>query len=196
MPIRGPAVGALLMVVVLVSCVAFGQEGTGPNADHLKCFRQFIGTWRYEGPLLEDIPNVAKKGSKFVFQISWRLILDNSVVEENWSFEYEGGLKIAGKGLTGWNAEEGKLVNGVMDSLGGMGLGTLTFNSDAKSATLTTKGIDGKGKEVLLKVVGTKIDKDTLRWQALERAGGLVQGESPVYTLKRVKRPQAATQAK
>ena len=48
--------------------------------------------WRYS--------ECSQKWSKFWFKFL-AADFDNSVVEENWSFEYEGWTKIAGKGLTG-----------------------------------------------------------------------------------------------
>jgi hypothetical protein len=79
-----------------------------------------IGTWRYEGPLLEDVPDFGEKGTKCVFQFQWRRILNKNVVEENWLVEFEGGKTYSGKALIGWNAAENKLSYGGMDSHGGM----------------------------------------------------------------------------
>jgi hypothetical protein len=188
-------VAITLTVVVLSCCVSYGQEVTGPNSEHLKCFDPMIGTWQYEGPLLEDVPEIAKKGSDLVFQFSWRRILNKSVVEENWAIEFEGGATLAGKALIGWNAAEKHLSYGGMDSYGGMSLGVVVFDADAKSSTLTEKGIDGDGKETSFKGVVIKTGKDTLTWQALERVGGIVEGPSPVYTYTRVK-PEGSKQAK
>jgi hypothetical protein len=156
--------------------------------DHLKELRPLLGTWRYEGPLLEDVPGVAEKGSNYKFQSRFRFILGKQVMMEEWTVEFAGGEKFMVKGMTGWNAAENKLVNGAMDSAGGMNLGTLEIDREAKTFTLTTKGSDGEGKPFSLKATGKKLDKNTLTWQALERTGGMVQGKSPVYTLKRVKR--------
>ena len=176
-----------LTLVLLPSGVTFGQEKVGPNFEHLKGFGPMIGTWRYEGALLEDAPEIAKKGSDFIAQLSWRRILDKSVVEESWFVEYEDGTKISGKSLIGWNAKENRLMSGGMDSGGGMGLGTVEFDADAKSSTLTSKGIDGDGNETSFQGVVIVKDKDTITWHAAERTGGDVEGPSPVYTFKRVK---------
>ncbi len=55
----------LTVVAAVLTGSVFGQE---PN-EHLKGYAPFIGNWRYEGPVLEDIPNVAAKGSKCVRSI-------------------------------------------------------------------------------------------------------------------------------
>jgi hypothetical protein len=178
-----------VLTVLLFACgVSYGQDEPGPGFEHLKGYGPLLGTWRYEGPELEDVPGIAEKGTDFVFEFSWRRILNKNVVEENWLCEWEGGKTYSGKALIGWNAAEKKIAYGSMDSDGGMGLGTVVFDADAQSATLTEKGTDGEGKETSFKGVVIKTGKDTLTWQALERTGGIAEGPSPVYTFKRVKR--------
>lgn len=178
-----------IAVVVAASGFLRGQEEVvGPNFEHLKGYGPMIGTWRYEGPLLEDLPGIAEKGSDFVFQFTWRRILSKNVVEENWLLEFEGGKSLVGKAMIGWNAAEKHLSYGSMDSIGGMGLGVVVFDAKAKSSTLTEEGIDGDGKETTFKGVVTKTGKDTLTWQRLESTGGVVDGPSPLYEFKRVKR--------
>jgi hypothetical protein len=54
--------------------------------------------------------------------------------------------------------------------------------------TLTSEGVNDDGESFSFKGVVTKTGKDTITWQALERSGGDLEGPSPVYTLKRVKR--------
>lgn len=178
-----------LTVVVLPNGASFGQEEVvGPNLEHLKGYGPMIGTWRYEGPLLEDLPGIAEKGSDLVFQFTWRRILNKNVVEENWLLEFEGGKSLSGKALTGWNAAEKHLSYGGMDSLGGMSLGVVVFDAKAKTSTLTEEGIDGDGEKTTFTGVVTKPGKDTLTWQRLKGTGGIVEGPSPVYEFKRVKR--------
>jgi hypothetical protein len=188
---------AITMTFLVVSCcVSYGQEATGPNSEHLNCFGPMIGTWQYEGPLLDTVPDFAEKGTKILFQFSWKRILNKSVVEENRSIAFEGGKKFAGKALIGWNAAENQLTYGGMDSLGGMSLGTVTFDEAAKTSTLTENGIDGNGKKTEFKGVVTKTGKDTLTWQALVRVGGVVEGPSQIYNFKRVERAKRNKPAK
>jgi hypothetical protein len=163
--------------------VAVAQESEVP--EQLKPYGPLLGTWRYEGPLLETVPDFGKKGEELVFQFTWRRVLDKNVVAEDWLSETEGGKKFSGKALIGWNAAEKKLSYRSMDSAGGMTLGTIVFDKQAKSSTLTEKGIDGEGKETKFKGVVIRTGKDTLTWQALERTK--MEGASPVYEFKRVK---------
>lgn len=181
-----------LTVVLLVGGVAYGQDEPSAASKHLKAYGPMIGTWRYEGPELEDMEGYAKEGDEIVFQFSWRRILDGSVVEENWSYGPKNGKAYSGKALIGWNAADKELFYGGMDSLGGSSLGTVVFDAKAKTSTLTSKEIDEEGKKWSFKGVVTKTGKDTLTWQALERTGGVKEGPSPVYTFKRVKRAKAA----
>lgn len=185
-----------ILVVLLFDSVSYGQDVPGSNVEHLKPFGPMIGVWRYEGPLLEDVPEIAKKGSPFVAQLSWRRILDKSVVEEAWSVEYEDGTKVSGKSLIGWNAAEKQLVSGGMNSLGGMSLGNVVFDADAKSSTLTAEGIEGDGKKTSFKGVVIVKDKSAITWQALEHTGGDLEGPSPVYTFKRVRKPKGSKPVK
>ena len=178
----------MLALVIAVVAVEFacGQEPQQPN-EHLKGFAPFIGTWRYEGPALEESP-LADKDSKVVFQISWRWILDKQAVMADWSFEFESGAKISGKLLNGWNAEKEKIVSGGMDSTGGMGMATYVLDSEAQTITETVRGVTGEGEEWSNKNLMTKPDKDTVTWQALERNYPGLEGPSPIFKLKRVKR--------
>lgn len=177
------------LTFVLLACgVTYGQDEPGPGFEHLKGYGPKIGTWRYEGPLQEDLEGVAEKGTKMVFQFSWKRILNKSAIEENWSVEFEGGTTVSGKALKGWDADRKEIISGGMTSLGGVSMGTVVLDKAAKTSTLTAKGIDGDGEETSIKGVVTVTGEDTLTWQALERTGGIAQGPSPVYTFKRVKR--------
>jgi hypothetical protein len=181
------------LTVILLTCgVTYGQDEPGPGFEHLKCYGPFIGTWRYEGPVLEDLPGIAEKGTKIVIQASWRRILNRSAVETNWSLKFEGGAELAVKGLYGWNADEKQIVYGSMDSLGSIQMGTVTPDAAAKSTTLNAKGVDSEGKKISVKAVLTKTGKDTLTWQALERTGGIAEGRSPEIMFKRVERAKKA----
>ncbi len=184
-----------LTAVVLACGVAYGQQQPGPNYEHLKVHGVVIGTWRYEGPSLEDMPGVANKDTKCVQQITWRWILNRNAIEVTWSSEFEGGKTISGKGLIGWNAADKKITYGGMDSLGSMGLGTIEFADGGKTSTLTEKGIDGEGKEISGTAEIKMTGEDTFTWQATERSGGLVDGPSPIYSFKRVERARSANGA-
>ncbi len=184
----------LVVFAVLFACgISYGAEQKGPPPnEHLKCYGPFIGVWRYEGPLLEDVPDMAKKGSTFVFEFSRRWILDKNAVEGAWSIEFENGEKVSGKWLVGWNAAEKQIVSGGMNSAGSINLGSVTYDRAAKSLTAVTEGVNGDGGETSYKGVVTKTGKDTLTWQRLEGVGGIVEGESPVYEFKRIKRTRRA----
>ena len=53
----------IAVALLLTGGLAYGQQETGPHFDHLKSHQAIIGTWRYEGPLPEDMPGFAEKGS-------------------------------------------------------------------------------------------------------------------------------------
>ena len=172
--------------VVLASGFSYGQESVKPNPN-LKCYGPFLGTWLYEGPLLETVPDTADKGAAAVWKITWRRILEKNAVEGNWSAEVDGKT-FAGKVLFGWHAGENRIAFGGMDAAGGMRLGTVTPDEANKSLTEVSQGVDAEGAEVTSTVVIKKTGKDSLTWQALDRKGGLLEGKSPVYTFKRVPR--------
>lgn len=189
-------VATTLAALFLAGAVSQGQETPGPNFEHLKLYGPTIGTWRYEGPLLEDMPGLANKGTKYVTQIGWRWILNKNAVELNWSSKFQGGKTISGKGLIGWHAAEKRIAIGGIDSTGSITLGTVTFEDGGKTSTLTAEGIDGEGKKTTFTGVVKRTGKDIITWQALERTGGRVDGKSPVYTLTRVKRTRGKKPAK
>jgi hypothetical protein len=184
-----------IVTIVLASGHLYGKEPT-PASENLKCYDALIGTWRYEGPLLEEVPDFAQKGSDVVIQVTWRRILNRNAVEANTSVKFEEGDTILGRALIGWNAAESQIVHGSMNSVGAVGLGTVTVDEATSSFTLTSEGIAGDGEKTEYKDVVTKKDKDTFIWRALERKGGLVEGPSPEYTFKRVEQAKRAKRAK
>jgi hypothetical protein len=184
------------LVVLVLSCgVGYAQEEPAAVSENLKCFGTFIGNWRYDGPLQEDLEGVAEKETKIVVQTSLKRILNGSAVERNWTIEFETGAELTSKALNGWDAKREKIVHGGMGSDGAISVGSVTYDKAAKSLTISTTGVDGEGKETSSKSVLTKTGKDTFTWQALERSGGRAEGPSPIYEFKRVK-PQAKKQAK
>jgi hypothetical protein len=143
---------------------------------------------------MEEVPEFAEKGTKLVAQISWRRILNKSAVEYNSSITFQGGTELSGKALIGWNSEDEEIVTGGMNSDGAINLGSVTPDKAAKSLTVTSKGINGKGEETSFKGVVRKTGNDTLTWQVLERKGGIAEGPSGVYTFKRVKRAKKSAE--
>ena len=85
----------LIISISLVVCtgVALGAQPAKPN-EHLKGFRPFIGTWRFEGPSPEEVPGFVEKGSKCDVQFSWRWILDKQAVMQDLLVEFEGNKQI------------------------------------------------------------------------------------------------------
>jgi hypothetical protein len=71
-----------------------------------------------------------------------------------------------------------------------MYLGSIT--PDGQSLKAESRGITGEGKDVSYRGVVTKTGADTITWQALHRGGGLVEGPSPPYELKRVAQTKKA----
>lgn len=189
--VKGPVMKKIIfsLFVLLLSCgVSYGQEQPATVSEHLKCFGPFLGNWRYDGPLQEDLEGVAEKGTKIVVQTSLKRILNGSAVERNWAIAFETGAELTSKALNGWDAKEEKIVQGGMGSDGAISVGSVTHDKAAKSLTISTTGVDGEGKETSSKSVLTKTGKDTFTWQAMERTGGLAEGKSPLYEFKRVKR--------
>jgi hypothetical protein len=187
----------LLVTVALLftSGLANGQDASQVS-EHLKPYGPMLGTWRYEGPLQEDVAGIAEKGSKLMFQFSWRRILDKNVVMEDWLAEFENGKSFSGKALIGWNATDKEIAYGGMDSAGGMSLGKVVFDKQARTSTLTGKGVDAEGNETSFKTVVKKTGKDTLTWKAIERIGGIAEGPTNEYTFQRVKRAAGKKAAK
>jgi hypothetical protein len=167
----------------------------GPNYEHLKFYRPLIGTWRYEGPLLEDIPGIAKKGAKYVDQATWRWILNRNAVEFVWSSEFEGGRRISGKGLSWWDASKKQIFATSMDTTGSVSHGTIVMKNAGKYSSYTSTGTTGEGEKTTFTGVLQRTDKDTLIFHAAERTGGLVEGPGPKYELKRIKMSDRSKQS-
>jgi len=174
--------------ITLASATAFAQGEAGLQFEHLKGYQPFVGKWRYEGPFMEEVPGLIEEDANCVIEVTRRWILDKNAIEEKTTLEIVGGRTFHAQSLIGWNASEQTIVKGGMDSLGGVGLGTAVIDSDEKSVTITSEGVDAEGEETSTAILLTKTGKDTLEWQATQRTGGLLQGPSPVYTFKRVPR--------
>lgn len=174
-----------LTALAIATAQSYGQDEPAPYFEHLKILSPLIGTWTYDGPVLEDVPDIAKKGSKIVAQISYKWILNKNAIEENWEAELEGGLKFSGKALFGWNAADKKIVVGSMNSIGVMNIGTAVVDVDARTLTVAMQGVNAKGEQTSVKAVTTLVDMDTITWKALERHGGVVEGPGPAYTYKK-----------
>lgn len=182
----------LMVVSVFVVCtgVAFGAQPVQPN-EHLRGLGAFIGTWRYEGPSPEEVPGFAPKDSKCVIQFSWRWILDKTAIMQDLRVTFEGNKEISQKELIGWNAADQGIVCGGMSSLGIVHLGTIQVDPQARTFTVVTEGVNAEGNKASSKAVFTKVDRDTLTFERLELTGNVVEGPSPVYTLKRVEPPKS-----
>lgn len=177
----------ILAVVVLCYGVAAGQEQPGPNYAHLKCYEQLIGTWEYDGPLQEDVPVLGGKNSRLVVRLTWDWVLNKCALESNAVVELQGGVKLLGKSLTGWDLAEGRIIGGGMNSFGGHEVNTVTYDDATKTWTARSQGVDDKGRQTSATIVGRLIDADTYEWQMKDRQGGDVPGDSPKYVFKRIK---------
>ena len=124
-----------------------------PTFEQMKPSGPFLGNWRYEGPLQEDYPGLAKKDDIIIFDFSWRRILNKAAVEETWSFEFKGGKKLTGKAMIGWDAQSKRLIYGGLNSEGGMEVGNVEFDVAAKTSTLTSRVLSEKGTEYFKGVV-------------------------------------------
>ena len=51
-----------LIVALLICGTACAQDSSGPHFEHMKAYRPMIGTWRYEGPLLEGHSGCREEG--------------------------------------------------------------------------------------------------------------------------------------
>jgi hypothetical protein len=178
---------APLMGFVLLYGIAWGQEPTNPNADQLKCFAPFIGTWRFEGPSLEDVPGVAEKGTECLIEFSWKRILNKGAVESSLYVEMDNrNVIVSSKSLNAWNASDQSIVLAGASSHGAIFLGNVVPASDKKQLTVSWRGSSADGSPTSSRAVFTITDPDTLTFEALEREDLIIQGPSPVYTLKRV----------
>ena len=152
----------------------------------MKSYEALIGTWVYEGPLLEDVPGLAKKGSQYYFEGTFEWILEKSAIEENWQARFEDGATISAKGLTGWGDK--KLVSGGMFSGGGYFLADVTLNQDGRTWIYKSKVVDAEGKKSSDTFILELMDDDTLIVHSEDREGSDMPPESPEYTFKRLKR--------
>ncbi len=171
--------------LVVAASLAVGQtQGSPSQYENLKALDVLVGTWFYEGPLLEEWPGVAKKDDMVVVKLSYQWIFNKSVLETDLSIKFKDGPELAMKALTGWDPAKKQIVSGGIWSAGGYSLGVMTVSDDGKTIKSADKGVGPDGKETSGEG-WTKIRGDTLTFQAKNRTGGGLPADSPEYTFKR-----------
>jgi hypothetical protein len=179
----------LLFVAACVACaplLAAEPQPLPSQYENLKAFDKLIGTWVYDGPVLEDGP-LAKKGERVKVAIHYRWILNKSVVEIEFMAWLEDGREVGGKRLVGWHPAEKHMVGGGWDSLGTLWLGAETVSEDGKTFIAEDKGFSPDGREVTQQSI-TTVEGDTLTLQWKNRKGPDFTGDSPKYVFKRQKK--------
>jgi len=173
---------------MLTATMVLGQAKQLPsNYEHMKSYDALIGTWVYDGPLLEDVPELAKKGTKYRLEGTLKWILNNNAIEEDWKVAFDGGVTISVKALTGWDVIEKRMICGGMGSDGGYFFAAVTFDEKEKTWVYKTGGVGGDGKKSSENFWMTLSDANTLVIQSKNRAGLGLPPESPKYILKKTK---------
>jgi hypothetical protein len=173
------------LAVFLTGAPIFGQD-TPSHYEHLKCFDVLIGEWHYKGPVLEESPDLAK-GSSMVAVTKWNWILNKNAFELNWRYEFEEAPTMEGKGLFFWDpAEERIMAVGISDR-GSHSMAIVKFDDATDTLSREIKGVGSDGSKRTSTILITLTDKDTYVFQAKNRQGGTMTGDSPKYTVKRVK---------
>lgn len=180
---------ALAILAILVCGISYGQERTS-NYEHLKCYDQLIGTWTYDGPALETLPEILNKGDHVVVRVTYKWILDKGAVEVDYFSESKSGGKVTARGLIGWNRANGQIIEVGMNSWGGHSMATDTYDPATKTWRSVRKGVNSKGNATSSILVLTLQDKDTYVSQALGRKGGVTEGDGPKVVYKRVASPE------
>ena len=178
----------LSTALLLVASMVGQADKPAPSYEHLKTFDGFIGKWVYEGPVQEDVPNLPGKNTPMVVGSSWKRIFNKAVVENEWALKFKDAPKVEGTSLYGWDAADKRIVEGSMDSLGGISVGTVFFSDDGKTLTIKAKTTEGDGTKTSGTIIMTLQNDDTFVWQTTDRQGRDLPPDSPKYTFKRVKR--------
>ena len=177
---------AAAMIAVMLTSVALAQEEQ-PSAtyEHLKAYEPYIGTWRCEGEVEEEVVGGPKKGTPFVIEASWKWILDKSVIEEQWKSTAEDGTVISGKNLVGWDPKTETIFVRRTNSAGGYDEGTVEFDDEKGVVISKASGISGDGKEYTGTCVITPLNPDEFTFQVCDRTGQFT-GDGPKLTFGRV----------
>jgi hypothetical protein len=155
-------------VLVLAASVAAAQaDASGQN--RLTPFDALIGTWCFEGTLLQDAPGAGAKGDKGTACLSWKWLYGKNAVEWEWTTDFAG--KRAGvKGLIMWDAAGKQIVGHGVSSDGTNIRVTARFDLD-HGATFEVAVISPNGKEGSSTELFTLADPNTLVYQIKKRNG-------------------------
>jgi hypothetical protein len=92
-----------------------------------------------------------------------------------------------GKGLFFWDpAEERIMAVGISDR-GSHSMAIVKFDHATDTLSREIKGVGSDGSKRTSTILITLTDKDTYIFQAKNREGGTMTGDSPKYSVKRVK---------
>ena len=83
--------------------------------------------------------------------------------------EFEGDKRVSQKELIGWNAADKEIVIGGMNSIGGLQLGTIQLDPQAKTLTDGNERRQRRGwGDDSGEAVFTKVDRDTMTFKGIE----------------------------
>jgi hypothetical protein len=168
-----------------------GQADVSPNYEHLKAFDALIGTWVYDGPVLEDVPDFPGKGTPMAVHMTWRWLYNKAAIEYKWEAKIGALPKFEGISLDGWNAAEEEIVSRGVASTGSISSGIVSFSDDGKRLTVPVKTVEPDGAITSGTVVYVMKDQNTFVWKNIDRQGNDLPPNSPEYRFKRMKHPDS-----
>ena len=171
---------AFLLAVSMVMGQAGGTER------HLKGLQWFVGEWRAEVQLQEDIPQIAKKGDQMEVLGSHRWILGRNAIQVNWTHRINGEEVSAGRALIGWEGLSNKIMQWSVTKEGNS-FGEWTQHGDRWS--YAAKGVEG-GVELSGNLEYWDLKPNSFRSQVKNWKVGDQILNSPVFLFERVDSPK------
>jgi hypothetical protein len=178
---------ALVLVVVFVGASTAETEEATSNYQHLRVLDPFLGPWVYEGPLKEDIPGFAEKGTLIRVPFEYRWAVNKNALIMDWSIQVKGQRSLDGVVLIGWDPKEKDIIDREFTSDGGYSFAVWTVEGN----TLRIKDhvIAADGTETTSVVLNKLTEQRTMIWQATNQVrGGTPLPDSAEYEFQPMKR--------
>ena len=175
---------------LLAASLVVGQAGG--TEQHLKGLQWWVGEWKAEVEIEEDIPGIAKKGDRWELLDSHRWILGRSGIELKWTQKINGTEVSRGQSLIGWEGLSKKIMQWSVTKEGNS-FGEWTQVGDRW--IYAVKGVEG-GVELSGNIEYWDMKPNSFRSQVTNWKVGDQILSSPVFLFERVDRPKRDGSAK
>jgi len=132
------------------------DDTPGPGHEHLKPIEWLVGDWSVRGTWADGKPHEGEEHSGWVY--------DKNFIQGAGWYKGRDGQRIDYHFMIAWDAKAKKLLMAHVDSEGGHGTGTATYDPQTKTTTSRRTAITAAGEEISLDQINRLVNEDTFEW--------------------------------